>query len=250
MSTAFERIMRGRGDCDCRHEPFLYDYYVARRVRPLPHFDPDPDRPARYEEIRDDLLKAAERRPVFFKDMSYYVVPRLFDDPDFATGMVNVFLIRDPRRSILSYHRLDPGLTREEVGLEAQARHVAWLRKRAGETPLVIEAEAVQCDPAGTMCGFWARVGLPPKPEALDWTDEPVPEDWSGVAGWHAAVTESGGIRPPESERRTAEAFAAAAAAEPRLAELLAWHAPYYRQLQALARRAAASPGHTMRTMP
>ncbi|MDH3659971.1 MAG: hypothetical protein OEU92_08075 [Alphaproteobacteria bacterium] len=30
MSTAIERIMRERGDCRCFHEPFLYDYYVAR----------------------------------------------------------------------------------------------------------------------------------------------------------------------------------------------------------------------------
>ncbi len=250
MSTAFERVMRGRGDCDCRHEPFLYDYYVARRVRPLPHFEPDPARLARYEEIRDGLLAAAERRPVFFKDMSYYVVPRLFDDPDFATGMINVFLIRDPRRAILSYYRLDPDLTCEEVGLEAQARHVAWLGAHTGETPLVIEAEAVQRDPAGAMLGFWAHVGLPPRPEALDWTDEAVPEDWSEVAGWHAAVTESDGIRPPESERQTAEAFAAAAAVEPRLAELLAWHAPHYQELKALARRAAAPPRHRTRTLP
>ena len=26
MSTAFERIMRSRGDLDCLHEPFMYDY--------------------------------------------------------------------------------------------------------------------------------------------------------------------------------------------------------------------------------
>jgi hypothetical protein len=26
MSTAIERVMRERGDLDCAHEPFLYDY--------------------------------------------------------------------------------------------------------------------------------------------------------------------------------------------------------------------------------
>ncbi|MCO5125978.1 MAG: hypothetical protein M9957_01250 [Rhodobacteraceae bacterium] len=26
MSTAIERIMRERGDLDCLHEPFMYDY--------------------------------------------------------------------------------------------------------------------------------------------------------------------------------------------------------------------------------
>ncbi|MEZ5772185.1 MAG: hypothetical protein R3D61_11380 [Defluviimonas denitrificans] len=33
MSTAIERIMRERGDLDCLHEPFMYDYYVHRQVR-------------------------------------------------------------------------------------------------------------------------------------------------------------------------------------------------------------------------
>ena len=144
MSTAFERIMRARGDCTCRHEPFLYDYYVARSVRDFPHFDPDPSRPQRYEDIRDDLLRAAAERPVFFKDMSYYVVPRIFEDRTFALALTNVFLIRDPRLSIPSYYRLDPDLTREEVGLEAQAQHLAWLEAETGQTPMVIEAEAMQ----------------------------------------------------------------------------------------------------------
>ena len=33
MSTAFERIMRARGDLDCLHEPFMYDYYINRAPR-------------------------------------------------------------------------------------------------------------------------------------------------------------------------------------------------------------------------
>ena len=39
MSTATERIMRERGDLDCAHEPFMYDYYVHRKRRVMPHFD-------------------------------------------------------------------------------------------------------------------------------------------------------------------------------------------------------------------
>ena len=45
MSTAFERIMRSRGDLDCLHEPFMYDYYVHRAKRVMPHFDAEAEHP-------------------------------------------------------------------------------------------------------------------------------------------------------------------------------------------------------------
>ena len=108
-------------------------------------------------------------------------------------------------------------------------------------TPLIIEAEAVQRDPAGALFDFWAHVGLEAKPEALAWKSEGLPEDWADVAGWHADVKGSRGIHPPESEAEVAAAFAAAAAEEPRLAELLAWHEPHYRQLKALAKPSGAA---------
>ena len=103
MSTAIERIMRERGGLDCAHEPFTYDYYVGRRVHAMPLFDADPDQPTSYEAIRDQLLTRAEAPPVFFKDMSYYVVPRIFDDPGFAARLTNCLPIRDPIQSIPSY---------------------------------------------------------------------------------------------------------------------------------------------------
>jgi hypothetical protein len=71
MSTAFERIMRARGDLECLHEPFMYDYYINRSTRQLPNFDAIEDHPRSYDAIRDMILEKAERGPVFFKDMSY-----------------------------------------------------------------------------------------------------------------------------------------------------------------------------------
>ena len=36
--------------------------------------------PQDYDSVRRMLLDAASDGPVFFKDMSYYVVPRIFED--------------------------------------------------------------------------------------------------------------------------------------------------------------------------
>ena len=234
MSTAIERVMRERGDLACFHEPFLYDYYVARKVRDFPHFEVDPGRPVTYDDARAELLAAAERGPVFFKDMSYYASARLFEDLDFADHLTHAFLIRDPRKSLVSYHKLDPDLTLEEIGLEAQWRHFEWARDRYGMAPFVIQAEAVQADTRGAMGAFWQAVGLPYIEDAFSWDKQKPPEDWQGVTGWHGDAMTSGGIRKADDEDAHA-AFEAAAESAPKLRDLLAHHLPFYEKLKAAA---------------
>jgi len=237
MSTAVERVMRERGDCTCFHEPFMYDYYLGRAVRTMPHFEPEPDRPRHYEDIRDALTEASERRPVFFKDMSYYVVPRLFDDDHFTARIRSVFLIRDPRRSIPSYYRLDPEVTLEEIGLEAQWRHLEWLHRRQGRAPLVLQAEQVRVSPAKAMALLWREAGLSYMPEALSWKGDLLPDGWGDVAGWHESVSRSDGIGGEADEPDPQQVFDAAAQTAPRLGAYLDHHWPYYERLGDLARR-------------
>ncbi len=232
MSTATERIMRERGDCTVFHEPFLADYYVNRSVRQLPMLDLGADTPRDYESARRMIFEAAQGGPVFFKDMSYYVVPRIFEDGDFAKRLVNVFLIRDPRRAIASYHRLDPDMTLAEIGIEAQWRHVSFLRDELGQDPLVIEAEAVQADAAGVLAALWRKTGLPFIEDAFSWTADTVPEGWKHVEGWHGDALSSRGIRKPSDDAQAV--FEKAARQAPHLADYLAHHLPFYERLKGL----------------
>ena len=57
MSTATERIMRERGDCQCFHEPFMYYYYVHCGERQFPHFDVDPDQLQPHVPFELDLFE-------------------------------------------------------------------------------------------------------------------------------------------------------------------------------------------------
>ena len=84
MSTAFERIMRSRGDLDCLHEPFMYDYYINRSTQRDAAFRCHGRASRRaMTAIRAMILAKAEKGPVFFKDMSYYVMPHILADDDF-----------------------------------------------------------------------------------------------------------------------------------------------------------------------
>lgn len=236
MSTAFERIMRSRGDLDCLHEPFMYDYYINRSTKEMPLFDAKDDHPRSYDAIRDMILARAEKGPVFFKDMSYYVMPHMLADDVFFDRLTHSFLVRDPRASILSYAKLDPGMLLDEIGLEAQWRHAEAVMTRTGRPPVVMRSESVQADPAGQMARYWRAVGLDQRPEALQWSD-PAPADWQQVQGWHGDVMASSTIRPitPEQQARTEAEFEKLAADEPKFRGFLAHHLPFYQRLLAQA---------------
>ena len=232
MSTAFERIMRSRGDLACMHEPFMYDYYINRSTKQMPHFNAMDDHPKSYDAIRDMILTRAEEGPVFFKDMSYYVVPHILDDTAFLDRVAHSFLIRDPKASILSYAKLDPDMLLDEIGLEAQWRHAAAVMARSGKPPVVVRSEAVQSNAEGEMRKYWRALGLAETPQALQW-DDPPPADWQQVQAWHGDVMASRTIRPLTAEQlaRTEADFEKLAKEQPRFADYLAHHMPFYTEL-------------------
>ena len=218
--------MLERGDLATLHEPFLYLYYVHDARRRLPHFDIDPRRPASYEAIRSMILETARSRSVFVKDMCYYVGARIHEDLDFIRRMTSTFLIRDPARSIPSHYRLDPDVTLEEIGHEAQYRCFERIGEITGRVPVVIDAADLAGDPAGTLRAYCRALGLPFMPEALEW-NAGLPDKWQDVSGWHADLAGSRGIAEPRSSS------GAGLDAAPHLRDYHDHHLPFYRKMRA-----------------
>ncbi|MEL7258796.1 MAG: hypothetical protein AAFN80_13270 [Pseudomonadota bacterium] len=235
MSTATERIMRERGDLICLHEPFMHDYYVGQG-RDFPGFEPVEGHPTDYEGILAMLESEADRQSVFFKDMAYYVVPRMLEDTKALGRITHSFLIRSPLASILSYYKLDQGFTRDHVGLEAQWRLYEAVRA-AGHEAVVLDAETVRADPKGTMRAYWARVELEYREAAFDW--QAPPREWEHVSAWHEEAMTSSGIRTADAEEmlRKEMEFEALAEEVPHLREYLDHHAPFYQKLSDVALR-------------
>jgi hypothetical protein len=228
MSTATERVMRERGDLHCFHEPFMYLYYVGDGVKEMPHFETDTEHPASYEDIRAMLLAAGEEGPVFFKDMSYYVLDRMKADVDFALRLTNTFLIRDPAKSILSFYRKDPGVRLEEIGIEAQWRHFEWLTELLGAPPPVMDAADIQADPAGMIRAWCDSVGLEFMPHSLEWNGPPPPE-WESVSVWHGEVIASQGIGQTRVPDEAEDLITLDSA--PQLRRYYEHHMPFYEKL-------------------
>ena len=232
MSTATERVMRERGDLTVFHEPFMADYYMHRAGRVFPMVDTSDPAWVDYKTARARILTAADAGPVFFKDIAYYVNGVLQQDPDFARRLTHVFLVRDPRRAIASYWKLDPEMTCEEIGLEAQWHVLSWLSAQ-GIPTLVVEAEAISADPKVWIGRIWERAGLGFVDDAFSWQAGSMPLDWQRVAGWHEKAAGSSGIRPDSSDPQAL--FDQAAARAPHLSGFLDHHWPFYEKLRDLA---------------
>jgi hypothetical protein len=233
MSTAIERVMRERGDLECLHEPFLHYYYLQCSSKDLPHFDSEENHPTDYAGVRDLILGRARNSALFIKDMSYYVVPEILQDSDFCSRCRHCFLVRNPMRAILSYYRLDTSVTLDEIGIEAQWRHLNGLQSLGIEDCVVLEAEAVQADPVASMRHFWQALGLENIERALHWDDSSIPKDWQYVEGWHQAVSGSRGIRAqdPNDDDRLHKEFKQICKQAPQLEDYLRHHLPFYQRL-------------------
>ena len=238
MSTAVERIMRTRGDLSCFHEPFLSDYYFNRSVRMFPHFEVEQNQPVTYEQARDMIITQAQTTPVFFKDMSFYVMPHILDDTTFGDRLINVFIIRNPVASIPSYFKLDPDVTLAEIGLQAQWQHFEALSTSAGTMPLVIQAEDIRANAKKVIGRLWQQIGLPSSNHAFEWRSD-IPEEWQQVRVWHKATIDSSGIRMISDQEVAAQThtFKLMSDEYPQMSSYLAHHQPFYENLKARAIR-------------
>lgn len=232
MSTALERVMRERGDCHCLHEPFLYYYYIHLGRRDFPHFDASPDQPRSFDDIVDLIHGESRHRPVFVKDMAYYVMPEIMRHPEMAGQLRHAFLIRDPHRTLMSYYRLDPDFSCEEAGLEAQWRLFRWITALTGVEPPVVRAEDIQRDPRATVGALWERLGLGFVEEAFSWQAGEAPRDWEQMGAWHDRTVRHAGIaRDPRADAEVRAEFQTFAGKAPALKAYLDHHWPYYLEL-------------------
>jgi hypothetical protein len=201
VSTAFEQMMRARGDFRVLHEPFLpYYYYGEERVND--HFadgiEPDPshDWRAILEHIRDE----ARQEPVFFKDMAYYLSRCM--SPELLRNFDNAFLVRDPERSLPSLFRLLPEATLEETGFEQQLRLMRMVDEETDQPLVVVDAERLRQDPGPEVERFCGSMGLEFKPEALEWDEGEPDEDWRPWRAWHNEAIHSTGFEAKTGEHR------------------------------------------------
>ncbi len=196
-STAFEWMMRQRGDLDCLHEPFGEAWYQGED--PLwPRFEKgEKTTPGlTLESTWDDIQARAQKGPVFIKDFPHYI--NHMWTPDFLARFTHAFLIRDPAKTISSMYDKWPDFDELEVGFPEQRALFDLLTALNDTPPPVFDSDDLLENPHAMVRSFCDAVEIPFMPEALSWEPGADTSDYSWWDGgsFHANLRASTGLVP------------------------------------------------------
>lgn len=193
-STAFERMMRERGDFIVHDEPFgLSFYYSQERLNTTRYPDIEPNPKYNFGAILNQVQQDREKQPVFIKDMSYQVAP--VADRDFLSNFENTFLIRNPKKMLPSLFSNWSDFTLEETGYAQLDRLFEMAKDISGQVPIVIDSDDLVHKPQATIKAYCKALGIPFIEKALEWKPKAQAEinQWEG--GWHDYVQSSQGFK-------------------------------------------------------
>ncbi len=198
-STAFEWMMRQRGDLECIHEPFGEAWYQGEA--PLWHRWKPGDRTTpglTLGSVWDDLRRRAANGPVFIKDFPHYISHMW--TPGFLSHFTHAFLVRDPAKTIMSIHDKWPDFHEGEVGFPEQRALFDLLHALGGAPPPVIDSDDLLDSPAEMTAAFCDAVGIPFIAEALKWEPggDPSAHSWWDGGSFHRNLAHSSGLRRQE----------------------------------------------------
>ena len=195
-STAFEWMMRQRGDMTCFHEPYGEAWYQGEE--PLwPRATSESVRtPGLTLDSVTEMLKAtASKGHVFSKEFPHYI-DHLWDDT-LLSLFTHSFLIRDPAKTITSMFSKWPDFHEKEVGFPEQRALFDRIADQTGNAPPVIDSDDMLVDPATIISAWCDGVGIPFIESALRW--EPGARDevsWWDGGSFHANLRNSDGLKP------------------------------------------------------
>lgn len=222
-STAFEWMMRMRGDLVCLHEPFGVACYRAddRRTTRPDQSEPEPGRT--YASTWREIRETRQHGRVFSKDFPNYI--KHMADDEFVDHFEHTFLIRDPAKALPSMFKHWQEFTMDEAGYEALYDMFRLVTERYAAIPPVIDSDDLLDNPAGIVQAYCESAGLTIMPEALEWEEGRRDEvRWYG-GGWHDTLQASTGLkRQPIEQDPSMEDF-------PFLREMYARCLPFYDEL-------------------
>lgn len=222
ISTALMRAWEHRPDTIVCDEP-LYAHYldVTRREHPgaaeiIEHHERDWRRVVAW--LTGPLPPG---RSIFYqKQMAHHLLPQI--ERDWLDRVTNCFLIREPRRMVVSLDKVFANPELLDTGLPQQVEIFRRVRQRTGRVPPVIDAADVLADPRGMLSRLCSALGVEFSDVMLHWPPGPRASDGIWAKHWYAEVEKSTGFHAPPQEDRPVPAHLQrlVAECEPLYAEL------------------------------
>ncbi len=195
-STAFEWMMRMRGDMNCFHEPFGEAWYQGEDARwPRIKVESPRIKGLTMDSVWQNLLQAAAEGPVFSKDFPHYIEHMWSDE--FLDHFNHGFLIRDPAKVATSMYKHWPDFVLKEIAFVEQRALFDRLCDQLGHAPPVIDSDDLLEDPHGIVEAYCIAVGIPYIEAALSWKPGGRDEvSWYDGGSWHGNLRDSDGLKP------------------------------------------------------
>ncbi len=198
ISTAMMRSWESRTDTRVIDEPF-YAHYLQHTGYAHPgaeeiiaHYDTD------WRRVIAQLLEGGGA-PIFFqKHMTQHMLEHI--DRSWIAEVSNCFLIREPRRMLLSFAKVIPNPHLDQTGLPQQVEIFNELRRATGKIPPVIEARDVLRKPEAALRSLCAALDLPFDPAMLRWRAGKRESDGIWAKHWYGRVEQSTGFAPQQED--------------------------------------------------
>ena len=185
------RAWASRSDTAVIDEPF-YAHYLQHTGYAHPGAE---EIIASYEtdwrKVIDQLLadRPNDKTILFQKHMTQHMLAHI--DRSWIKGVSNCFLIREPRRMILSFAKVIPNPRLEETGLPQQVEIFNYLREVTGSVPPVISSRGVLQDPEKSLRQLCERLDVPFDGAMLSWQEGKHGSDGVWAKHWYAQVEKS-----------------------------------------------------------
>jgi hypothetical protein len=203
LSTAMMYSFAQRSDTRVVDEPFYAAYLSKTGIQ---H--------AMYQEIIDDgetnpsnvISRCTElltdNKPILYqKHMTKHMIEGI--DRSWIDQVTNVFLIRDPRRVIASYHAKQEQPDLSDIGVKEQVELFDRVCQKTGNTPTVIDSADILLQPKEMLLKLCQAIGIEFQASMLEWQAGPKSYDGIWAPHWYKSVWQSTGFsgsvrKPPD----------------------------------------------------
>lgn len=203
ISTALMRSWSSRADTWVLDEPF-YAHYLQHTGYDHPGAD---DIIRCYEtdwrKVVNGLVANGRSEPIAYqKHMTQHMLEHI--DRNWLKQVSNCFLLREPRRMLLSFAKVIPDPQLDQTGLPQQLELFNYVRESTGAIPPVIEARDVLRYPERTLRRLCAALDVNFDEAMLAWSPGRRSSDGIWAEHWYGAVERSTGFAPYQEDDRPA----------------------------------------------
>ena len=198
ISTAMMRSWESRADTRVIDEPF-YAHYLQRTGYAHPgaeeivgSYDTD------WRRVIEGLVASDGAQIFFQKHMTQHMLEHI--DRSWITKVSNCFLIREPRRVLLSFAKVIPNPRLDQTGFPQQVEIFNHVSEATGKVPPVIKARDVLLNPEVTLPRLCAALDVPFDPAMLRWRLGKRESDGIWAKHWYARVEQSTGFAPYQED--------------------------------------------------